>query len=376
MRHIASWSRRHNWLAILLPATLLLLGCGSQFGASGGWGGVVVEGDSLYATTQKNGIVELDMETGLARRSFNGSDSEEGLGAIYSAPAVGNDLLYVATYDGKIYALDLRSPDFGGSTGRWSVDSATLSEGSSRVVGGIAYAEGKVIFGSSDGNVYALDATTGSLVWKYQTEDMIWGTPTIFDGVCYVGSMDHNIYALDLENGIERWRYGATGAIVMAPVAVGDQLLFGALDHKFYALDRYDGSVDWIFPGNSNWFWASPAVADGTVYAASVDGLIYALTLGDGTQRWKFDVESKVVVAPIITDEAVIVGSDSGKVWFLDRMSGGKTFEPGYAPMGDKIRSAMALADGIVFGTTIDNQIWAIDPERGQRRWSYNVTDD
>ena len=141
-------------------------------------------------------------------------------------------------------------------------------------------------------------------------------------------------------------------------------------------MDRYDGSVDWIFPGNSNWFWASPAVADGTVYAASVDGLIYALTLGDGTQRWKFDVESKVVVAPIITDEAVIVGSDSGKVWFLDRMRGGKTFEPGYAPMGDKIRSAMALADGIVFGTTIDNQIWAIDPERGQRRWSYNVTDD
>lgn len=372
----ASEIRRYSWLSVLVVATLLLLGCDSQFGASGGWGGVVVDGDSLYATTQKNGIVELHMDTGLERRSFNGSDSEDGLGAIYSVPAIGNDLLYVATYNGMIHALDLRSPDFGGSMGRWSVDSSTLSGEASRVVGGIAYAEGKVIFGSTDGNVYALEATTGNLVWKYPTKGMIWGAPTIFDGVCYVGSMDHNVYALDLENGTERWRYEATGAIVMAPIAVEGQLLFGALDHKFYALDRDNGFVDWSFSGNSNWFWASPVVADGTVYAASVDGLVYALTLRDGTQRWKFDVESKVVVAPIVTDESVIVGSDSGKVWFLDRISGGKTFEPGYAPMGDKIRSAMVLADGTVFGSTSDNQIWAIDPDRGQKRWLYNVTDD
>ena len=146
---------------VLFPGILLLIGCSSQFGASGDWGGVVAYEDSLYATTQKNGIIELDMDTGIAGRSFNGADPEEGLGPIYSVPAIGDDVLYVATYDGTVHALDLRSPDFGGSQGRWSVDSGTLSESSSRIVGGIAYAEGKVIFGSTDGNVYALDGKTG-----------------------------------------------------------------------------------------------------------------------------------------------------------------------------------------------------------------------
>ena len=375
MRYIASWVREHNWRVVLLPTMLLLIGCGSQFGASGDWGGVVTYEDSLYATTQKSGIIELDMDTGLVKRSFNGADADEGLGAIYSVPVVGDNLLYVATYDGIIYALDLRSPDFGGSMGSWSVDSGALTETSSRIVGGMAYSEGKLVFGSTDGNVYALDGKTGHLVWKHTTEGMIWSTPTISDGVCYVGSMDHNLYALDLEDGTKKWKYESTGAIVMAPVVVDGRVLFGALDHRFYGLDQTTGFVDWSFSGNSNWFWAAPVVANGTAYAASIDGIIYALNLQDGTQRWKFDVGSSVVVAPILTDESVIVGSDSGKVWFIDRMSGGKSFEPGYTPVGDKVRSAMALAKGTVFGATVDNQIWAIDPERGQRHWTYNVVD-
>ena len=373
-KHVSSWVGNYRWL--LLPVILLVIGCGSQFGASGDWGGVVAHEDSLYATTQKNGIIELDTDTGLAGRSFDGADPEEGLGPIYSVPVIGDGLLFLATYNGKIHALDLKSPDFGGSMGRWSVDTAVLSETSSRIVGGLAYDQGKLIFGSTDGNVYALDGETGSMVWKFSTEGMIWGTPAIFEGVCYIGSMDHNLYALDIRTGTEKWRYEAEGAIVMAPAVVDDRVLFGALDHQFYALDKTDGAVRWIFSGNGNWFWASPKVAGGVVYAASVDGLVYALTLKDGSQRWKFDVESSVVVAPVITDKAVIVGSDSGKVWFLDRVSGGKTFEPGYAPMGDKVRSAMAMAKGAVFGATVDNQVWAIDPERGQRRWTYDVVDE
>ena len=117
-------------------------------------------------------------------------------------------------------------------------------------------------------------------------------------------------------------------------------------------------------------------MADTVLYVANIDGLVFALNLKDGTQRWTFDVESPIVIPPILTDGAVIVGSDSGKVWFLDRNSGGKTFEPGYAPMGDKVRSTMAVAHGIVFGATVDNQVWAIDPDRGQRRWTYDVVDD
>ncbi len=43
-------------------------------------------------------------------------------------------------------------------------------------------ANGNVYFGSGDGNVYALDAVTGSLKWKFQTGDVVHASPAIANG--------------------------------------------------------------------------------------------------------------------------------------------------------------------------------------------------
>jgi outer membrane protein assembly factor BamB len=47
-----------------------------------------------------------------------------------------------------------------------------------------------------DGFVYCLDAGTGSLLWKFQTNGPIVSTPAVQDGIVYIGSMDHQVYAL------------------------------------------------------------------------------------------------------------------------------------------------------------------------------------
>jgi len=47
-----------------------------------------------------------------------------------------------------------------------------------------------------DNALYCLDAKTGSLRWRYQTEGAITGTPAIVDGVIYIGSADHYVYAI------------------------------------------------------------------------------------------------------------------------------------------------------------------------------------
>jgi outer membrane protein assembly factor BamB len=50
--------------------------------------------------------------------------------------------------------------------------------------------------GSDDGNVYALNATTGAKLWSYTTEDAVLSSPAVANGVVYVGSNDGNVYAL------------------------------------------------------------------------------------------------------------------------------------------------------------------------------------
>jgi outer membrane protein assembly factor BamB len=63
------------------------------------------------------------------------------------------------------------------------------------VVNGTAYA------GSTDGNVYALDAATGGLRWGYATKNGYVDGPAVVDGVVYAPSWDNNLYALDSATG-------------------------------------------------------------------------------------------------------------------------------------------------------------------------------
>jgi len=64
-------------------------------------------------------------------------------------------------------------------------------------------ANGVVYFGSwsTDNSVYALNASTGALLWKYKTGLNVKSSPTVTNGVVYVGSDDNNVYALNAING-------------------------------------------------------------------------------------------------------------------------------------------------------------------------------
>jgi outer membrane protein assembly factor BamB len=66
-----------------------------------------------------------------------------------------------------------------------------------------AVANGVVYVGSGDHNVYALNASTGALLWSYTTGDGVYSSPTVAKGMLYVGSNDGKVYAFGLKTGWE-----------------------------------------------------------------------------------------------------------------------------------------------------------------------------
>jgi hypothetical protein len=58
-----------------------------------------------------------------------------------------------------------------------------------------AVADGKVYIGSSDGNLYCLNASTGSKIWSYKTGYVVRSSPSVACGTVYVGSFDNKVYA-------------------------------------------------------------------------------------------------------------------------------------------------------------------------------------
>ncbi len=72
----------------------------------------------------------------------------------------------------------------------------------------VAVVGDRVFFGSSvDHVVYCLDASLGSVVWRFFTDAPIRLAPTIADGRVYVGSDDGQVYCLDASDGRLVWKY-------------------------------------------------------------------------------------------------------------------------------------------------------------------------
>jgi outer membrane protein assembly factor BamB len=70
--------------------------------------------------------------------------------------------------------------------------------GSFSGTGSPAVANGVVYVGSYDGKLYALDAVTGALKWSYATGHHFSSNPAVANGVVYVGSWDGTLYAFHL----------------------------------------------------------------------------------------------------------------------------------------------------------------------------------
>ena len=108
----------------------------------------------------------------------------------YTSPAVVNGVVYIASHDRYVYALDA-------ATGRmiWSFQTGHSVEASPTVVDNVVYIASKVQ------NVYAIDAATGNEIWRFPTGFEIYSCPVVVNGVVYIGSNDHHIYALDSKTG-------------------------------------------------------------------------------------------------------------------------------------------------------------------------------
>jgi outer membrane protein assembly factor BamB len=105
-----------------------------------------------------------------------------------------------------------------------------------------AVVNGVVYVGSFDNKVYALNATTGALKWSYTTGGGIRSCPAVANGVVYVGSMDFNVYALEASTGTLLWT-GTTGGLIShsSPAVVDGRLYIGSDDGAVhaYALDPW-----------------------------------------------------------------------------------------------------------------------------------------
>ncbi len=186
---------------------------------------------------------------------------------IYSSPAVANDLVYVGSEDGKLYAFDALTDQQ-----KWIAVIGTALYSSPAVANGLVYV------GSKDDKLYAFDALTGQQKWTAQTGASIGSSPAVANGLVYVGCRDHRLYAFNALTGEQRWAAQTGAPINSSPLVANGLVYVGSRDHKLYAFNALTGEQRWAAL-TGNMINSSPIVANGVVYIGSEDDKLYAFSL-------------------------------------------------------------------------------------------------
>lgn len=189
-----------------------------------------------------------------------------------------------------------------------------------------AYGDGVVWIGAGSGIFYGLDAQTGSKVAQFQTGGISYFTsPSILDGVVFLtgGEYDRKIYALSVQTGAEIWESEPVtdNLIVKASsISSSDGKVFisiGYPNQKIVALDASNGGTLWTYDSGdaSVWnFMSTPIVSGDVVYVGAAAGNLIALNKNTGALLAQMSVGGAVVASPAIADGIVYVATVNGLV--------------------------------------------------------------
>ena len=109
-----------------------------------------------------------------------------------------------------------------------------------------------------------------------------------------------------------------------------------------------------------------PSIANGRVYAASLEGGVSAIDLQSGNRLWHFESELPLSSGAGVGEGLVVAGSLEGDVVALDAATGAQRWT---AKVGNEVLAAPTIGQGTVLVRSIDGRVTAFSADSGDRRW-------
>jgi outer membrane protein assembly factor BamB len=291
-----------------------------------------------------------------------------------------------------------------------------------------AVADGIVFIASCQGTLYALEETGGALLWSYDIQQLgssveFHGSPLI-DGDLILYGVDRRkekglgfVLAWDRVSGELRWQApmgrGATTDVVrVTPNAV----VVATLQEEVVCLDPQSGVRRWSYEtghDNPKFFTTpTPAVERGRVVFGDILGSVHAIDGETGERQWKTSVGKRVSTSVVVGPEGVLVGTADAEAVRLDPKSGavltrrtlpdasyGEPFLAGekvvFLTRGDRVicldtrldrelwsfqldseigTYETLLLDSHLFMGTFDGELLAVELESGRLSWTMRLT--
>jgi outer membrane protein assembly factor BamB len=270
-------------------------------------GAPAVAAGLVFVASLDENLYAINLLTGTQKWVYKG-------GPFKASPAVLGGSVYVGDSDGKFHCVDAKT-----GTKRW------IFETGGEIVGGANFHEDQILFGSYDETLYCLQPD-GKEKWHFKTQGPFNGSPAVADGRTFVAGCDSNVHVVDIAKGAELTSVDMGSQSGASAAVSGDYLYVGTMGNQTLAIDWKKGATQWTFEQGKRAqpFYSSAAVTDDLVILGSRDKRIYALDRKSGSESWSFITGGKVDCSPVVVGNRVFCGSQDGSLYVLDLASGKK----------------------------------------------------
>jgi len=259
---------------------------------------------------------------------ISGSSKRQRLAA---SPVIGGGRLFVMDTEGVVHAFDA-------ATGRQQWTEAFRIKGDSAAAvfgGGASYDNNRVYITTGLGEVAALEAATGKLLWRVKPAGPMRGSPTIAFNAVYAMTQDNQVIALNAADGKPLWNEsGATAQAgvfgVAAPAAGQGTVIAGYSSGELTAYRYENGRQLWsdalartsiaTSVATLTDIDADPIIDRGRVYALGQGGRMAAYELVTGQRIWELNLAG--ISTPAIAGEWIFVLTDDARLLCLARATG------------------------------------------------------
>lgn len=269
--------------------------------------------------------------------------TEIGIQGWLNNPVIDNGSVYVGSAGVVQFTADRRD-------GIYSLSLATGEPnwfyGTELDVNGVAFYDGVVIATGDEGRVWGVSAREGERVWSADLGSPAYGNPLVVAGMVIIGDGEGRVTAFDPKTGVRRWQIQVDGAVRGGASSDGAMIVVAGENHEVLAVDL-----------SGNELWRVKVLAQGR----------------DAEQ-------SRIIAAPTIVDDMVIVGFVRTDVYgepalaALDMVTGellwrAKDVAGIKTATWANVRSSPAIVGPyLVYGEAYSNTLVTIDLETGETR--------
>ncbi len=237
----------------------------------------------------------------------------------WTAPATTSTIANLVGPDGLSY--------YGDFSGYYAIDEATHLQ--KWAFGGSGYGDPAlgsdgVLYGASTGLLFALDRLTGAKNWELPVDAV--GDITLGPGpIAYIGGLG-GIAAVDVVAKKQLWSVPLAEPFEPPSLGSAGKLYIASGIGDVREFDMKTGTAGWTFHAADG--VSSPVIYgnDGAVYFATANptGLVYAVEVATGLERWKTTIDGGVYYALARgADGTLYVGSSAGTLYAIETSKGG-----------------------------------------------------